>query len=73
MTTLAHTTDCDCYGCKLRSFQFTRSGHKTHQHKGDPWAGNPVKERIEELQAQGRRVTAVEIVNNNPTQEKDGI
>lgn len=52
-----------CYGCKLSSLTFDRGGPKTHVKNGDPWEGNPVKERIEELQAQGRRVTAMEMIN----------
>jgi hypothetical protein len=51
----------DCYGCKLHSLTFDRGGPKRHQRKGDPWEGNPVKERIEELHAQGRRVAAYEL------------
>ena len=53
----------DCYGCKLASLTFDPGGPKTHQRNGDPWEGNPVKERIEELQAAGRRVEAFTITN----------
>jgi hypothetical protein len=53
----------DCLGCKLHSLTFNTGAPKTHQKKGDPWEGNPVKERIEELQAQGRRVEAFNITN----------
>lgn len=51
----------DCFLCKLQSLTFDRGRPKTHQRKGDPWEGNPVKERIEELQAEGRRVAAFEL------------
>jgi hypothetical protein len=50
-----------CYGCKLASLTFDRGAPKTHQQNGDPWEGNPVKERIEELQAAGRRVESFQI------------
>lgn len=53
----------DCYGCKLQSFTTNVGGPKTHVKKGDPWEGNPVAERIEELRAAGRRVAAVELTN----------
>lgn len=59
----------NCYGCKLNSLTFDRGRPKTHVKKGDPWEGNPVKERIEELQAAGRRVRAMEIENPNPPKE----
>lgn len=53
-----------CYGCKLFSLTFDRGRPKTHASKtGDPWDGNPVKERIEELQAAGRTVSAMELHN----------
>ncbi len=51
----------DCFGCKLASISFNSSAPKTHVRKGDAWEGNPVKERIDELQAEGRRVAAMEI------------
>jgi hypothetical protein len=55
----------ECFGCKLRTIQFGThiTLPPTHQHKGDPWDGNPVMERIHELQAQGRKVAAMEIAN----------
>lgn len=53
--------DDDCFLCKLQSLTFDRGRPKTHQRAGDPWEGNPVKERIEELQAAGRRVAAFEL------------
>lgn len=52
-----------CYGCHLYGLTFNTGSPKTHQHKGDPWEGNPVKERIEELQAAGRKVAAFELTN----------
>ena len=60
---MTHEPDCTCFRCKLGTIQFNRPGPKTHQRKGDPWEGNPVKERIEELQAQGRKVAAFEMTN----------
>ena len=57
----------ECFGCKLQTIRFGRhiTSAPTHQRNGDPWAGNPVKERIEELQAQGRKVATAEL--RNPT------
>jgi hypothetical protein len=52
-----------CFACKLKSLQFNRPGPKTHIKHGDHWEGNPVMDRIHELQAQGRRVAAMEISN----------
>ena len=52
-----------CFACKLTTISFDPGGPKTHQKRGDPWEGNPVKDRIEELRAAGRRVAAVEITN----------
>jgi hypothetical protein len=63
----------DCFACKLRTIQFGRhiTLAPTHQHKGDPWAGNPVLERIHELQAEGRNVSTAELHNpNQPEQEQ---
>lgn len=59
----------ECYGCKLASLNLSTGGHKTHVKKGDPWNGNPVKERIEELQALGRKVDAMVLKNPNPPKE----
>lgn len=53
-----------CYGCKLASLTFDSGGPKTHERHGDPWEGNPVKERIEELQAAGRRVESFNITSD---------
>lgn len=55
-----------CYGCKLASLTFNAGAPKVHQKKGDPWEGNPVKERIEELQAAGKRVEAFELTRGEP-------
>lgn len=53
----------ECFGCKLNSLTFDRGRPKTHSRRGDPWDGNPVKERIEELQSQGRKVASTIITN----------
>jgi hypothetical protein len=61
----------DCYGCKLNSITFDRGRPKTHVKNGDPWKDNPVVDRINELQAEGRRVAAFEVANTPaaPTEE----
>ena len=51
----------ECYPCHLASLNINPGGHKVHAVNGDPWKNNPVADRIEELQAQGRRVAAMEI------------
>lgn len=51
----------NCDPCKWTSLSFGNDQPKTHQHKGDPWDGNPVQERILELQAQGAKVKAMEL------------
>lgn len=53
----------DCYGCKLQFVTLDTGAPKTHVKKGDPWEGNPVAERIEELRAAGRKVAAFELSN----------
>lgn len=47
-----------CFACKLRSLSFNDGTPKKHQHNGDPWDGNPVVERIAELQAMNAREEA---------------
>lgn len=64
-----HPADCNCYRCKLNSLTFDRGRPKTHTKSGDPWEGNPVKERIEELQAQGAKVAAFEMSNPDAPKE----
>jgi hypothetical protein len=54
-----------CFACKMKSIQVIRPGPKTHQRNGDPWEGNPVLERINEIQAEGRRVSAFELSSDN--------
>ena len=49
---VAHPSDCECIICKVRSLSI-RTAHPTHVKKDDPWEGNPVNERIEELQKEG--------------------
>lgn len=40
----------DCFGCKVKTLNLDPGGPKVHMPKsGNPWEGNPVKERIEEL------------------------
>lgn len=63
ITQNAHPGSCTCFRCKLNSITFDRGRPKTHVKNGDPWDGNPVKERIEELQAQGAKVAAFELSN----------
>lgn len=43
--------DESCFLCKARSLSYNNGQPKTHVHRGDPWDGNPVLERIQELQA----------------------
>jgi len=57
-----HNPD-DCFACKMKTLQFNRPGFKTHQHKGDPWDGNPVKERMEEIRREGKKIAAIELTN----------
>lgn len=60
-----------CFACKLKTIRFGThiTSRPTHIKNGSHWDGNPVKDRIEELQAQGRRVTAMEM--NNPATTKE--
>lgn len=58
-----------CYGCKLSSLTFDRGRAKTHSHNGDPWDGNPVAERIQELQAAGQKVSVMEMQNPDSPNE----
>jgi hypothetical protein len=63
----SHTTIKEaesCYPCKLASLNINSGGHKVHAVNGDPWEGNPVLDRINELQAEGRRVEAMELRSN---------
>lgn len=60
-----------CFACKLNSLSFQTGQPPKHQHKGDPWAGNPVKERIEELQTQGKKVAAFELSKEGETRRAD--
>lgn len=53
-----HALDCQCFRCKLRTLNFTKSGHVTHAINGDPWANNPVADRIKELYDDGAKVEA---------------
>ncbi len=60
-----------CYACKLATLTFNDGTPKTHVHNGDPWDGNPVKERIEELTAAGRKIAAMELHNPNAPENAD--
>ena len=55
----------NCLGCKLPTLSYKTSAPKTHSHNDDPWEGNPVKERIEELAAAGKRYAAMEITKED--------
>lgn len=57
----------NCYPCKLTSLSLNDGTPKKHMHNGDHWDGDPVKERIEELQREGRRVQALELHNPSST------
>lgn len=59
-----------CFGCKLTTLSFSDGTPKKHQHKGDPWDGNPVQERILELQAEGRRVQTMELSQDGTVTER---
>lgn len=52
---ISHNPDCDCIICKARSLS-VRHDHPNHVKKGDPWEGNPVAERIKELQEEGAKL-----------------
>lgn len=70
MITTHHGQHSDsCYGCKLRSLTYNTGAPKTHARNGDPWEGNPVAERINELRAAGQKVAAFEISNPATPQE----
>lgn len=61
-----------CFGCRIKTLNFGThiTSPPTHLHLGDHWNNNPVKDRIEELQATGRKVAAMEIANQTqPTKE----
>lgn len=61
-----------CFGCKLQTVQFTDDSPKTHVHRGDPWDGNPVLERIQELQATDAKETALwEAKRQHPSGPKE--
>jgi len=55
-----HNPD-DCFACKMKTLQFNLPGPKTHMKHGDHWEDNPVKERMEELAKEGRKVATLEL------------
>lgn len=50
----------DCWGCKLQSLSFVRSGPKPHMKNGSHWDGNPVVDRITELSGKTVDTDAIE-------------